>query len=69
MRIDELDFSVRTYNCLMRAGINTVEELCNRTSDDICKVRNLGRMSLQEIINVMKEKGLSFREGGETSED
>ena len=43
MNIDELELSVRSYNCLKRAGINTVEELCNRTSEDMMKVRNLGR--------------------------
>ena len=42
MNIDELELSVRSYNCLKRAGINTVEELCNRTSEDMMKVRNLG---------------------------
>ena len=46
MNIDELELSVRSYNCLKRAGINTVEELCNRTSEDMMKVRNLGRKSL-----------------------
>ena len=45
MSIDELELSVRSYNCLKRAGINTVEELCNKTSDDMMKVRNLGRKS------------------------
>ena len=47
MSIDELELSVRSYNCLKRAGINTVEELCNRTSEDMMKVRNLGRKSLE----------------------
>ena len=47
MNIDELELSVRSYNCLKRAGINTVEELCNRTSEDMMKVRNLGRKSLE----------------------
>ena len=45
MNIDELELSVRSYNCLKRAGINTVEELCNKTSEDMMKVRNLGRKS------------------------
>ena len=49
MNIDELELSVRSYNCLKRAGINTVEELCNRTSEDMMKVRNLGRKSLEEV--------------------
>ena len=50
MNIDELELSVRSYNCLKRAGINTVEELCNRTSEDMMKVRNLGRKSLEEVL-------------------
>jgi len=50
MSIDELELSVRSYNCLKRAGINTVEELCNRTSEDMMKVRNLGRKSLEEVL-------------------
>ena len=49
MNIDELELSVRSYNCLKRAGINTVEELCNRTPEDMMKVRNLGRKSLEEV--------------------
>jgi DNA-directed RNA polymerase subunit alpha len=66
MRIDELEFSVRTYNCLSRAGISTVEDLCNKTIEDMYKVRNLGRKSFEEILGVMKEKGLKFREGSES---
>ncbi len=50
MNIDELELSVRSFNCLKRAGINTVEELCNRTSEDMMKVRNLGRKSLEEVL-------------------
>ena len=48
--IEELDFSVRAYNCLKRAGINTVEDLTNRSEEDMMKVRNLGRKSLEEVI-------------------
>ena len=59
MNIDELELSVRSYNCLKRAGINTVEELCNRTSEDMMKVRNLGRKSLEEVLAKLKELGLS----------
>ena len=62
MNIDELELSVRSYNCLKRAGINTVEELCNKTSDDMMKVRNLGRKSLEEVLAKLKELGLSLRE-------
>ena len=58
MNIDELELSVRSYNCLKRAGINTVEELCNRTSEDMMKVRNLGRKSLEEVINKLAMMGL-----------
>ena len=62
MNIDELELSVRSYNCLKRAGINTVEELCNRTSDDMMKVRNLGRKSLDEVLAKLKELGLSLNQ-------
>lgn len=65
MNIDELELSVRSYNCLKRAGINTVEELINRSSDDMMKVRNLGRKSLEEVIEKLKELGLSFRSENE----
>ena len=60
MSIDELELSVRSYNCLKRAGINTVEELTNRTSEDMMKVRNLGRKSLEEVNAKLKELGLAF---------
>ncbi|MBQ1993278.1 MAG: DNA-directed RNA polymerase subunit alpha [Lachnospiraceae bacterium] len=65
MNIDELELSVRSYNCLKRAGINTVEELCNRTSEDMMKVRNLGRKSLEEVLAKLKELGLSLNLGDE----
>ena len=57
MNIDELELSVRSYNCLKRAGINTVEELTNRTAEDMMKVRNLGRKSLEEVLGKLKELG------------
>ncbi|HUM83668.1 MAG TPA: DNA-directed RNA polymerase subunit alpha [Lachnospiraceae bacterium] len=63
MNIDELELSVRSYNCLKRAGINTVEELCNKTSDDMMKVRNLGRKSLEEVLAKLKELGLQLKPG------
>ena len=63
MNIDELEVSVRSYNCLKRAGINTVEELCNRTSEDMMKVRNLGRKSLDEVLAKLNELGLSLNLG------
>ncbi len=60
MSIDELELSVRSYNCLKRAGINTVEELTNKTPDDMMKVRNLGRKSLDEVLAKLKELGLQL---------
>ncbi|MBQ4260093.1 MAG: DNA-directed RNA polymerase subunit alpha [Lachnospiraceae bacterium] len=60
MSIDELELSVRSYNCLKRAGINTVEELCNKTPEDMMKVRNLGRKSLEEVLSKLKELGLQL---------
>ena len=56
--IDELELSVRSYNCLKRAGINTVEDLCTKTMDDLMKVRNMGRKSLDEILNKLESMGL-----------
>jgi DNA-directed RNA polymerase, alpha subunit, bacterial and chloroplast-type len=58
MNIDELELSVRSYNCLKRASINTVEELCSKTPEDMMKVRNLGRKSLEEVLAKLKELGL-----------
>ena len=65
MNIDELELSVRSYNCLKRAGINTVEELTNKTSEDMMKVRNLGRKSLEEVLAKLKELGLSLKSDDE----
>ncbi len=65
MSIDELELSVRSFNCLKRAGVNTVGELVNKTSDDMMKVRNLGRKSLEEVLVKLKELGLSLRQGEE----
>ncbi len=58
--IDELELSVRSYNCLKRAGINTVGELTKRTAEDMMKVRNLGRKSLDEVLSKLKELGLQL---------
>lgn len=63
MNIDELELSVRSFNCLKRAGINTVEELTNKTPEDMMKVRNLGRKSLEEVLNKLKELNLSLNTG------
>ena len=60
MTIEELDLSVRSYNCLKRASINTVEELIKKTEEDMMKVRNLGRKSLEEVINKLHSLGLSL---------
>ena len=65
MSIDELELSVRSYNCLKRAGINTVEELTNKTPEDMMKVRNLGRKSLEEVLAKLKELNLELNHGEE----
>lgn len=65
MSIDELELSVRSYNCLKRAGINTVEELTNRTPEDMMKVRNLGRKSLEEVLAKLQELGLALKPSDE----
>lgn len=62
LTIEELDFSVRSYNCLKRAAINTVEELVTKTEADMMKVRNLGKKSLEEVNNKLAELGLSLRQ-------
>lgn len=61
MTIEELDLSVRSYNCLKRAGINSVEELTYKTEEDMMKVRNLGKKSLDEVAKKLEELGLSLR--------
>ncbi|MEF2801137.1 MAG: DNA-directed RNA polymerase subunit alpha [Acutalibacter sp.] len=65
MTIEELDLSVRSFNCLKRAGINTVEDLINRSEEDMMKVRNLGRKSLEEVIWKLASLGLSLRKDEE----
>ena len=62
MTIEELDLSVRSFNCLKRAGINTVEDLANKTQDDMIKVRNLGKKSLDEVIAKLESLGPSLKE-------
>lgn len=61
MNIEDLDLSVRSYNCLKRAGINTIEELVQRNEDEMMKVRNLGRKSLEEVVQKLSALGLSLR--------
>ncbi|MCL1996054.1 MAG: DNA-directed RNA polymerase subunit alpha [Defluviitaleaceae bacterium] len=60
LTIEELELSVRSYNCLKRAGINRVEDLANKTEEDMMKVRNLGRKSLEEVLSKMTELGLAL---------
>ena len=65
MTIEELDMSVRAFNCLKRAGINTVEDLINRTEEDMIKVRNLGKKSLEEVIQKLKSLGFELKKDDE----
>ena len=65
MTIEELDFSVRSFNCLKRAGINTVEDLINTSEEDMMKVRNLGRKSLEEVIGKLEAMGLHLAKSEE----
>lgn len=65
MTIEELDMSVRSFNCLKRAGIDTVEDLTNRTEEDMIKVRNLGKKSLEEVIQKLQSLGLSLKKTDE----
>jgi DNA-directed RNA polymerase subunit alpha len=65
MSIEELDLSVRSYNCLKRAGINNVEDLANKTEEDMMKVRNLGRKSLEEVLKKMADLGLALQSAEE----
>jgi DNA-directed RNA polymerase, alpha subunit, bacterial and chloroplast-type len=60
--IDDLDFSVRAYNCLKRAGVNTLGDLTSKSELEMMKIRNLGKKSLKEVIDKIKEMGLKFRE-------
>ena len=65
MTIEELDLSVRSFNCLKRAGIDTVEDLVNRTEEDMIKVRNLGKKSLEEVIQKLHSLGLDLKKDEE----
>ena len=60
--IDDLDFSVRAYNCLKRAGIHTLQDLVNKSDAEVMKIRNLGKKSLKEVMDKVKDMGLSFRD-------
>ena len=61
MSIEDMDLSVRSYNCLKRAGINTVEDLIHKSEEDMLKVKNLGRKSLDEVIHKLESLGLSLK--------
>ena len=65
MTIEELELSVRAYNCLKRAGINSVAELVQRNQEDMMKVRNLGRKSLEEVEQKLQDLGLGLRQNEE----
>jgi DNA-directed RNA polymerase subunit alpha len=65
MTIEELDLSVRSFNCLKRAGINTVEDLISKTEEDMMKVRNLGRKSLDEVVAKLDSLGFNLRKEDE----
>ena len=65
IKLDDLNFSVRTYNCLKRAGINTVEDLINKSEEDMMKVRNLGRKSLEEVIAKLDSFGFTLKKDDE----
>ena len=65
MPIEEMELSVRSYNCLKRANINTVEDLIQKTREDMLKVRNLGLKSIDEVLEKLNEYGLSFKESEE----
>ena len=61
MLIEELELSVRSYNCLKRAAISTVQQLTEKSEEEMMKVRNLGRKSLEEVTNKLHDLGLSFK--------
>ncbi|MBR5139574.1 MAG: DNA-directed RNA polymerase subunit alpha, partial [Clostridia bacterium] len=65
MTIEELDLSIRSFNCLKRANIDTVEDLIERTEDDMMKIRNLGRKSLEEVIQKLASLNLSLKKDEE----
>ena len=65
MTIEELDLSVRSFNCLKRAGINTVEDLINKSEDEMMKVRNLGRKSLEEVMAKLDSLGFTLTKDDE----
>ena len=60
--IEDLDFSVRAYNCLKRAGIHTLQDLVNKSENDMMKIRNLGKKSLKEVLDKVRDLGLLLRD-------
>ena len=69
MKIEDLDLSVRSYNCLKRANINTVGELTQKTEEEMMKVRNLGRKSLKEVVQKLREIGLDLKNSTSSFDD
>ena len=65
MTIEDLDMSVRSFNCLKRAGINSVEDLTNKTEEEMIRVRNLGKKSLEEVIQKLHSLGLDLKKDDE----
>ena len=65
MSIEDMDLSVRSYNCLKRANIHTIEDLTKKSEDDMLKVRNLGRKSLDEVISKLRSYGFDFKDSEE----
>ena len=65
MTIEDLDLSVRSFNCLKRSNINTVADLAEKTEDDMMKVRNLGRKSLEEVKKKLEELGLTLKQNND----
>ena len=68
-KIEDLDLSVRSYNCLKRANINTVRELTQKTEEEMMKVRNLGRKSLKEVVQKLREIGLDLKNSSTLFDD
>ena len=60
--IEDLDFSVRAYNCLKRAGVHTLQDLVNKSNSDVMKIRNLGKKSLKEVLDKVKELNLTLKD-------
>ena len=68
MKIEELDFTVRSYNCLKKAGVNTISDLTSMTYNELLKIKNLGKKSLNEIIDKMKELGYDLGDASSSDE-